>query len=76
MRLMVSTFTDVIAVLGHVTIRPGDVVDFDQPVGRGTLADALGAHVAGFADAPAGPSVAVDVHDDKPARRKSATQQE
>jgi hypothetical protein len=50
MRLMVSTFTDVISVLGHATIRPGDLVDFDQPVGKGTLADALGPHTAGFVE--------------------------
>lgn len=78
MRLMVSTFTDVVSVLGHATIRPGDLVDFDQPVGRGTLADALGPHTAGFTDAPAAADSPVDLataQDAKPARRKPASQE-
>lgn len=51
MRRCVSRFTDVITVHAgdtHRAIQPGEIVDLDEPIGAGTLADALGAHTARF----------------------------
>lgn len=51
MRLMVSCLTDTVTVHAgdlHLPIAPGAVVDFDTPVGSGTLEDALGACAQSF----------------------------
>lgn len=53
MRLHTSMFTDTITVHAgdqHVTIAPGAEVDLDQPVGPGTLEQALGSLASGFAE--------------------------
>lgn len=52
-RPRVSQFTDVITVhCGdvHLAIKPGDTVDFDQPIGAGTLEQQLGERASGFAE--------------------------
>lgn len=63
MKRMQSTMTDTVTVHAgdqHVAIAPGDVVDFDQPLGASTLGAELGPHAEQF--------TAVD---EKPAKTRS-----